>query len=272
MADKSVVEKAVPEKVAETQPVEAAEDKADPVVEKETATPEPTVAESPDEVTAVDTGAVVEDATTDEASAASSKPRRRILPARKPSLKPRVADGESVADDDTASDATPKRSRIGWKLVAALAALAVLLGAFAVVAVFKPGGNVSNAAWVNTAETQEVSSAARSAIETLYTYKYETVDQDFDKARAVLNPSMKDEFNRTADTTKSAVVQTKTATQAEVTDVGIKVLSDDRAELVASMNVSASNDGVVQGSAQGPLSVSMEKVDGKWLLSKIADQ
>ena len=244
--------------VGETEPVDTTAAPADEVetVEK-VASDEVTAPAEPEESVA----GAGQDAVT------ATKARRKILPARRPPAKPRQLDDAEVDAPEAAG-----RSRISWKMVATLGAIAALLGVFALVAVFKPGAQVSNPAWVDTAETQEVSSAARSAIETLYTYKVETVDQDFDKARAVLNKSMLDDFNRTADTTKTAVVQTKTATQAEVTDVGVKVLSDDRAELVASMTVSASNDGVAQGSAQGPLSITMEKVDGKWLLSKIEDQ
>lgn len=247
-----------PEKVEKVAAPKPAETKAEPVAVEdaavEEAAAEPPVVEEPE--TAVET---TDSAVTTESEAASE---------------PVDSVGADVTADgaDTPTGTSTRTSRIGWKLVATLGVIAALLGVFALVAVFKPGAQVSNPAWVDTAETQEVSSAARSAIETLYTYKSETVDQDFDKARAVLNKSMLDDFNRTAETTKTAVVQTKTATQAEVTDVGVKVLSDDRAELVASMTVSASNDGVAQGSAQGPLSITMEKVDGKWLLSKIEDQ
>lgn len=248
-----VPDKKVPEK-------KAAEEKA----------PETKATETKAE-TAPDTESPKADTVADEQSTAEPKKRRKIIPGAT-SLRRRKSAAVDADADAVTESAEPDRSRLNWKLVSILAAAAVVLGVFALVAAFKPGAKVSNPAWVDTAATQEVTSAARSAIETLYTYKADSVDQDFDKARGVLNPSMREEFDRTADTTKSAVVQTKTATDAEVTDVGVKLLSDDRAELIASMNVSASNDGQAQGSAQGPLSVSMEKVDGKWLLSKIDDQ
>ncbi len=37
------------------------------------------------------------------------------------------------------------------------------------------------------------------------------------------------------------------------------------------MNVSATGDAVAQGSAATPLSIKMEKIDGKWVLSDISD-
>ncbi|OZD73608.1 hypothetical protein CH272_01175 [Rhodococcus sp. 05-340-1] len=153
-----------------------------------------------------------------------------------------------------------------------VAVIAVVLGAFAAVAAFKPFATIDNAAWVDSAATQEVTSAATDALQTLYTYKAATIDADFDAARAVLNQSMLDEFNSTADTTKSAVVQTDTGTEAMVTDIGVSRLEDGRAELIANVNISATQNGVASGSAEGPLTVNMEKVDGTWKLSAIDDQ
>lgn len=216
---------------------------------------------SPDAVTSGAEPAT--DEKSDEKSELRRPTRRKIVP-RRPTFKRRSGSEQ----DDTSTQV----SESGLKWVAIFGGIALVAAIFAVLAYFKPGADVANPAWVDTGTTSDVSGDAKAAIETLYTYKFETVDQDFDKARKVLNNSMREEFDRTAQTTKDAVIQTKTATAAEVTDIGVKLLSDERAELVASMNVSASNDGVAQGSAQGPLLVTMEKVDGKWLLAKIEDQ
>ena len=190
----------------------------------------------------------------------------------------KVATGTTAtpAVDSTAGPAVTTggaaRPGIGYKHVAVVAVIAVVLGAFAAVAAFKPFATIDNAAWVDSAATQEVTSAATDALQILYTYKADTIDADFDAARGVLNQSMLDEFNSTADTTKSAVVQTKTGTEAMVTDIGVARLEDDKAELIANLNISATQDGVASGSAEGPLTVNMEKVDGTWKLSAIDDQ
>ncbi|MCZ4520595.1 hypothetical protein O4220_18975 [Rhodococcus ruber] len=181
----------------------------------------------------------------------------------------KASDADPVADSAVTSR---KASGIGYKHVIVVAIIAAVLGAFAAVAAFKPFATIDNAAWVDSAATQEVTSAATDALQTLYTYKADTIDADFDAARAVLNQSMLDEFNSTADTTKSAVVQTKTGTEAMVTDIGVSRLEDDKAELIANVNISATQDGVASGSAEGPLTVNMEKVDGTWKLSAIDDQ
>ena len=186
--------------------------------------------------------------------------------AKVPNLQPRIS-------TQSAPKATPESSgsRITWKLVGILGAVAAVLGIFAVVAAFQPGGHISNTAWVDESGTAEVTKAGTEAIESLYTYNYETIDQDFEKARGYLNEAKRAEFDQTAATTKDAAIQTKTATEASVTDIGVTFLEGDRAELLAHMNVSATGDAVAQGSAATPLSVKLEKVDGKWVLSDISD-
>ncbi|KXF50830.1 hypothetical protein [Rhodococcus opacus] len=187
-----------------------------------------------------------------------------------PNLQPRISKQQAPTAAETAADDNGS-SRITWKLVGILGAVAVVLGVFAVVAAFKPGADITNTAWVDEGATAEVTKAGTEAIETLYTYSYETIDQDFEKARGYLNDAKREEFDSTADTTKEAAIQTKTATQASVTDIGVTVLDGDRAELLAHMNVSATGDAVAQGSAATPLSIKMEKIDGKWVLSDISD-
>ncbi|TQF68706.1 hypothetical protein FK531_12940 [Rhodococcus spelaei] len=203
------------------------------------------------------------------AAAEPELPRKKIN--RTSALRPRGA-SESAGAAAEAATGPGESDRGAWKPVVVVGAVAVVLGAFAVVAAFEPGADVSNRAWVDTSATSKVTADAKHAIETLYTYKFDTVDQDFDNARAVLTDNMRTEFDKTAKVTRDAVVQTKTATSAQVTDIGAKLLSDDKAELVASMNVSASNDGQAQGSAEGPLSVTMTKVGDTWLLSDIRDR
>ena len=191
--------------------------------------------------------------------------------AKVPNLQPRISKQQAPAVAEAGPAAGSGTGRITWKLVGILGAVAVVLGVFAVVAAFKPGADITNTAWVDAGATAEVTKAGTEAIETLYTYSYETIDQDFDKARGYLNDAKRQEFDSTADTTKQAAIQTKTATQASVTDIGVTVLDGDRAELLAHMNVSATGDAVAQGSAATPLSIKMEKIDGKWVLSDISD-
>ncbi|MDV6263628.1 hypothetical protein [Rhodococcoides yunnanense] len=242
-----------------------------PAVDKTVA--EKTVADKP----AADKPATSKPSLAKTATAATAKPATTKPATAEKAATPLESATSGVSDADPAADSAvtsreASTSGIGYKHVIVVAIIAVVLGAFAAVAAFKPFATVDNAAWVGSAATQEVTSAATDALQTLYTYKADTIDADFDAARAVLNQSMLDEFNSTADTTKSAVVQTKTGTEAMVTDIGVSRLEDDKAELIANVNISATQDGVASGSAEGPLTVNMEKVDGTWKLSAIDDQ
>ncbi|MGW6377716.1 hypothetical protein ACWFRB_16810 [Rhodococcus sp. NPDC055112] len=222
-----------------------------------------------------DAGATETAAAARDASRESAAPEQEQAPKtinRTSSLRPRTT-GETDADVPVVEPVVDQEAvDAGWKRVVTIGLVALGLGIFALVAAFRPGADVPNQAWVDTSETSKVTADAKNAIQTLYTYKFDTVEQDFDNARAVLDDAMREEFDRTAAVTKDAVIQTKTATVAEVTDIGLKLLSDDRAELVASMNVSATNDGAAQGSAQGPLSVTMAKSGDHWVITDIRDR
>ncbi len=174
--------------------------------------------------------------------------------------------------DAPKADAVTASNRTNWKPVVAVGAVAVVLAACAVVAAFRPGATIDNQAWVDQGATSEATRAATDAVVTLYSYKDTTIDEDFDRARSYLNPQMLSDFDKAAETTKSAVQQTQTATEASLTDIGVAILEDGKAELVANLNVSATQAGVAQGNAEGPITINLEKVDGKWLLSALSDK
>ncbi|MFE7418910.1 hypothetical protein [Rhodococcus sp. NPDC057529] len=240
-------------------------DKTEPVTKPDTVK-KPDLVKKVEPAEKAETTAVAASTTATETAKAAQAGKAKVA-----NLQPRMSKQQAPAVAATATDTDGGTGRITWKLVGILGAVAVGLGVFAAVAAITPGADISNTAWVDAGATAEVTKAGTEAIETLYTYSYETIDQDFDKARGYLDDAKREEFDSTADTTKQAAIQTKTATQASVTDIGVTVLDGDRAELLAHMNVSATGDAVAQGSAATPLSIKMEKIDGKWVLSDISD-
>lgn len=156
--------------------------------------------------------------------------------------------------------------------VLAVAAVAVVLGALAVVAAFRPGASDSNIAWVDQGTTAAVTEAAAHAIEAMHGYNFETIDEDFAEIRELLTDERRAEFDSTAQVTKDAAVQTRTVTEVNVAHIGARMIDESHAEVAAYINVSATGDGVAQGSAAAPLLVRMEKADGRWLVSEIRDQ
>ena len=172
----------------------------------------------------------------------------------------------------TASAAKPAHRNRSMRSVLAIGVVALVLAAVAVVAAFGPGTSVSNEAWVDAAATREVTDAAKHAIEAMHGYNYETIDEDFAEIRGLLTQERLEEFDATAEVTKQAAIQTRTVTEVNVLHIGTSVLDETQAEVAAYINVSATGDGIAQGSAQAPVLVRMEKTDGQWLVSEIRDR
>ncbi|MEU7764137.1 hypothetical protein AB0B25_03300 [Nocardia sp. NPDC049190] len=164
----------------------------------------------------------------------------------------------------------PGRTR--WVLIAGCLLAAVMLGLFAVVAAQRPGVDTSNLAFVNNEATQEVRAAADNALRTVYAYDVKKIDSYRDTAKQVLTGKMLADLDKYADTTISAVKQAQTSADAEADPIAVTLLTDDRAELLVNLVVSATKDGVAQQSVAGPVVLHMQKVDGRWLASDIVDQ
>ena len=157
-------------------------------------------------------------------------------------------------------------------VVAGLLVAAVVLSAFAAVAFFRPGVADGNQAYVATGATQEVSAAADHALKTVYSYDAKNIDGYKDAVHQVVTGGMLTDFDKFADTTISAVKQAQSTAQATADPIGVTSLTDDRAELLVNLTVSSTKDNVPQQSASGPIVLHMEKINGRWLASEIADR
>ncbi|MEU1549989.1 hypothetical protein [Nocardia sp. NPDC005745] len=169
----------------------------------------------------------------------------------------------------------PRRRPAGrarWGVSAATLIAAVLLGGFAWLAAQQPGVNTSNQAYVDNEATQEVRAAADNALRTVYAYDVKNIDGYRDTAKQVLTGKMLADLDKYADTTISAVKQAQTSADAKADPIAVTLLTDDRAELIVNLVVSATKDGVAQQSVAGPVVLHMQKVDGRWLASDIVDQ
>jgi len=220
----------------------------------------------------LDKAAPEETATAPEAEDTATAPERPVEEV--PPAAPQPAAGsepEPEPESEPETETGAGRSR-GWGPVVLLGAVAVALAVVAVIAAFRPGADVSNRAWVDSTATQEVTEAAKSAIEAMHGYDYRTIDEDFARIRELLTPERLEEFDETAEVTKQAAIQTSTVTEVNVLHIGTSMLDDTHAEVAAYINVSATGEGIAQGSAAAPLLVRMEKTDGRWLVSEIRDR
>lgn len=159
-----------------------------------------------------------------------------------------------------------------WGLVAGMLIAATLLGGFAWLAAQRPGVDTSNRAYVDNEATQEVRAAADHALRTVYAYDVQNINGYRDTAKQVLTGKMLADLDKYADTTISAVKQAQTSADAKADPIAVTLLTDDRAELIVNLVVSATKDGVAQQSVAGPVVLHMQKVDGRWLASDIVDQ
>lgn len=166
----------------------------------------------------------------------------------------------------------PRPALATWGLAAGLIVASLLLTAFAVVAALEPGVDNGNKAFVDTKATQEVTAAADNALKTVYSYDAKTVGGYKDAVHKVVTGKMRGDFDKFADTTISAIQQAQSTAQATPDPIGVTLLTDDRAELLVNLTVSATKNGAPQESASGPIVLHMQKVDGHWLASEIADR
>ncbi|MCS4255432.1 Mce-associated membrane protein [Rhodococcus erythropolis] len=193
-----------------------------------------------------------------------TKPAKTVADEPKAPATPETGAGESAT--------TATQSKTGWRLVAILGAAAVIVAILAGIAFFKVGAKTDDIAWVDEGATAEVLRVTPSALAAVFTFSPDTFDADFDKGVQGLNQSMRDQLTQYKDTQKAGVEQTQTATTADVPLIGITRLEKDRAQLLAQLNVSSTQNGVAADSRSGMVIVSLEKQDGNWLISEIRDQ
>ncbi|AGT91527.1 hypothetical protein O5Y_08300 [Rhodococcus erythropolis CCM2595] len=193
-----------------------------------------------------------------------TKPAKTVADEPKPPATPETGAAESAT--------TATQSKAGWRLVAILGAAAVIVAILAGIAFFKVGAKTDDIAWVDEGATAEVLRVTPSALAAVFTFSPDTFDADFDKGVQGLNQSMRDQLTQYKDTQKAGVEQTQTATTADVPLIGITRLEKDRAQLLAQLNVSSTQNGVAADSRSGMVIVSLEKQDGNWLISEIRDQ
>lgn len=168
---------------------------------------------------------------------------------------------------EPAAETPPRRLR--WLHVAILAAIAATLAVFAVVAWQRPGADVDNEAYVDTAATSQVKAETEHALQAISQYSFDKMDDWVAASHAVLTDSMKADFDKTVDVTKQAAAQARTVTQVHVSDVAVNQLQGDHAEVAAYLVVSVENNGTAAGSSQGPQLVRMQKVGDRWLLAAV---
>ena len=220
------------------------------------AVPDETASAVPDETTSADaaaTGTAPAEATEDTSTASQ----------------------ETDAGADAGAPARPRRIR----QVAAAAAVVVGVAAAVVGGLSLadhrssplPGVTDGNSAFVDTQRTEDVRRAATSAVQRLVSIDHQSLDEYHDTLGEYLSDELIAELDKSWPTLKQTYQDTKLRVDANVTDVGVSYLQDDRAEVLLVQDVSTTRDGVAAGSTTGTYLVTMSLIDGVWKLSKIPD-
>ncbi|MDQ0377567.1 hypothetical protein [Amycolatopsis thermophila] len=209
---------------------------------------------------------------------------------RRPTPRPKVRDGgrpkpssyeaaeaeASAAEPDVAEPeaAGPRRKLSPYVLAGALFGLALVLTAAAVL--FKIKANetealTSNTALLDTARTAEVSQAASSAAETLFSYDFNNIAKTQNAAKdLLLNDQVKATYNNLMGEVERLAPQQKIVVTVKATRSGVIMLDGDRARAMVFVDQTATRTDQNQtssGSAQ--LWLNLQYVDGKWKVSDL---
>ena len=158
-------------------------------------------------------------------------------------------------------------------LAALLLVVAVVLAALSFVHTNQAGDSAasSNAAQIDAPATQQVGAATVDVLQKAYSYTYTTIDADLNAAVAVMTPEMGAKHRANFDTIRKTVTNAKTTTKATVVSDAVRLLSGDRAEVLAFVVVTGDNGGTALQPSGYRFTASLLKVDGKWLLSDLTE-
>ncbi|WP_127783998.1 hypothetical protein [Rhodococcus sp. X156] len=133
------------------------------------------------------------------------------------------------------------------------------------------GGDTANTALVDQPATQEVNAAAANVLKTAYTYSHTTLDADFDAAVKLMTPEMANQYNSNRDNIRKVATQAKTTTSATVVSNGVRLLSGDRAEVIAFVVINADNNGQALQASGYRFTANLLRDNGQWLLSGLTE-
>ncbi len=179
-----------------------------------------------------------------------------------------INDSETTETSDETSTGVVRRQRTGIPLLPLVLVLALLaaggLAGWLFFAKYRPDQQTDNAVG------QSVVNAARDGTVALLSYKPDTLDQDFATAKSHLSG---DFLNYYSDFTKQVVTPAAKSkgvtTTAQVVGAAVSDLHPDSAEVLVFVNqATASKERPDPSMAASAVKVSLNKVNGRWLITK----
>ena len=169
-------------------------------------------------------------------------------------------------DDDGGRDHPGPGSRLSLPLVPTLAALLVLLLAAAAFLWFTRSGESA----VRTDDYAEALQAARSGVVDLTSFDYLTLDDDIEQARRVTTGDLREESVAQLDERRQEITDLQAVVNTEV--VGAGVTRADGEDATVLLVIQSTQESAANPQAQivrYRIEVTLEKVEGRWLLSGI---
>ncbi|PXW35214.1 UNVERIFIED_CONTAM: Mce-associated membrane protein [Williamsia faeni] len=162
-----------------------------------------------------------------------------------------------------------------WRKVLIVAAIALVVGVFAVVAAFKPGVTAaeSNLAFTEASATSALKAQAGDRICAVLSVDPTKFDDWANKAKTGLTGEALTQFNEYQKTTRDLAAQSGQGAECKVDMVAVSYLDDSNATVIATLIISGTQQGVavLTGPGQARTELGLQKVDGQWLISRISD-
>lgn len=179
-------------------------------------------------------------------------------------------------DDDTAPDSTEAPKGVSGKVLAGLAALAVVLLVFAA-GPFIDGVGLRDLREVNAQSEidnarRTAPAAAERAAAAILAYDYKTLEADRDAAAKLMTADYREQYLDTFEKLVSELaVERKAVVAADVRASGVALANEDRVEVLLFVNqttTSTANSGEEQ-IALNRVIFTMERSNGTWLVDEI---
>lgn len=183
------------------------------------------------------------------------------------------ATGDPVTDppaDDAAAGDGPAGRRTGRLLRPLALALAVLLVLLAGAAAYLWFTRPEDSA-VSTDDYAEVLQAARSAVVDFTSFDYLTLDDDIAQIRGITTGDLQDEAVKQLDDNRQTITQSESTVNTEVVAAAVTAADADHATVLLVIQSTQKNNTSDQAQVtKYRIQATLEKHDGRWLLSGIA--
>lgn len=209
-----------------------------------------------------------------KASEPGSVPTATVLPSQAeppvPSEPAETLEPAETREPDEAVDgrAAGSSARNGLLVPVLAALMVVLLGltGFLGWKVFRPAGSPA----VQASGSQALT-AAREAARLVFSYDYRHLDQDFTAGRAVTTGAFQQEYDRTTKKLVDDVApRYKAVVSADVSEAGVVRATEDQVVCLVFVNqTSTSSLASTPKITQSRLEMTLQRVEGTWLVAKI---